>query len=129
MSSMSNSTKNEKRSIDYLKREKQELSYTLYHDFVNGLHKTSIYKSIRLVNIEGSKAIYECEPYDEAYRTNTDEQFNETCYKIMRAFKRYYKDVFERYDVTNIEVSIFDEYSVAASINVYEDGQVEGWNF
>ena len=129
MSSIHNYTKNKRQSLDYLKKEKRELRYTLYHDFVNGLHKTSIYKSIRLVNIESGIASYECEPYDEAYRTNTDEQFNETCHKIMRAFKRYYKDVFEKYDVTNIEVSIFDEYSVAASINVYEDGKVEGWNF
>lgn len=112
-----------------LAKEKDELKYTIYHDFVKTINKKSIYKSIILVKINNGTAFYECEAYDSAYRCSNDDQFFETCQKIERAFKRYYKKIFEKYNVNNIVVDIYDEWSCNAGLSVYEDGSIDTGNF
>ncbi|WP_249703496.1 hypothetical protein [Pediococcus pentosaceus] len=112
-----------------LEIEKKELVGTIYHDFVKSIHKNSIYKSIQLFKIDNNTAYYECEPYDKAYRCSTDEQFFETCKKLERAFKKYYKKIFEKYGVNAICVEIYNEYSCDAGLSVYDNGLIETSNF
>ena len=112
-----------------LLKEKQELRFTIYHDFVKSVNKNSIYKSISLREVKGKTAFYECEPYDGAYRCSDEDQFYDTCKKLERAFKRYHKQIFEKYDVDNITVDIYDQYSCNAGLSVYDDGRIETSNF
>ena len=100
-----------------LLKEKQELRGTIYNDFVKSVNKNSIYKSILLRGVKGRTAFYECEPYDD------------TCKKLERAFKRYYKQIYDKYGVDNITVDIYDQYSCNAGLSVYSDGRIETSNF
>jgi hypothetical protein len=111
-----------------LEKEKSELYGTFYNDFVKGVFKNSIYKSIQLHHIENNTAYYECEPYDEAYKTS-ENNFYDTCEKLDRAFKKYYKNVFAKYDVENISVEIYNEYSCVAGLSVDNTGTVTRSNF
>ncbi|ULQ49041.1 hypothetical protein [Liquorilactobacillus nagelii] len=110
--------------IEYLEKEKQELRGTIYCDFVPTVNKNSIYKSIVLKEIKNDTAFYECEPYDDAYQCSNEDSFFKTCKKIERAFKKYYKRIFEKYNVSSISVEIYDEFSCKAGISVYSDGSV-----
>ncbi|KAF0513419.1 hypothetical protein [Pediococcus acidilactici] len=112
-----------------LEKEKDELVGTVYHDFIKGIRKNSIYKSMQLMNVKEKTAYYECEPYDDAYPCSIDEKFFETCEKLERAFKKYYRHIFEKYDVNNIVVDIYDQYSCSAGLNVFEDGHIDRQNF
>ena len=114
--------------MNNLEKEKAELRGTFYHDFVKGVFKNSIYKSIQLHHVENNTAYYECEPYDEAYKTS-ENNFYETCEKLERAFKKYSKSVFEKYGVENISVEIYNEYSCVAGLSVDETGTVIRSNF
>lgn len=112
-----------------LLKEKRELRGTIYQDFVKSVNKNSIYKSIILRGTKDKTAFYECEPYDDTYRCSDDDQFYDTCKKLERAFKRYYKQIFEKYGVDNITVDIYDQYSCSAGLSVYSDGRIETINF
>lgn len=114
--------------FENLEKEKSELRGTFYHDFIKGVHKNSIYKSIQLHHVVDGTAYYECEAYDDAYNTSED-RFYETCEKLERAFKKYYKSVFAKYNVDNISVEIYDEYSCAAGLSVDETGTIIRSNF
>lgn len=108
-------------------KEKRGLTGTIYHDFISTINKNSIYKSIILTRIKDGTAFYECEPYDDAYRVGN--HFFETCEKIERAFKKYYKRIFDKYGVNNILVEIYDEWACNAGLSVYADGRIETGNF
>lgn len=112
-----------------LEKEKIELRGTFYHDFIKGIYKNSIYKSIQIVEISNKTAFYDCEPYDEAYLISDDNKFFQTCEKIERAFKKYYKLVFKKYEVNNIVVSIYDTWSCEAGLDVDENGTIMRQNF
>lgn len=112
-----------------LLKEKQNLKYTIYHDFVRTINKNSIYKSITLKSVKDKTAYYECEPYDNAYRCEDGDKFFETCQKIERAFKKYHKQIFKKYGVDNIVVDIYDQYSCNAGLSIYSDGSVQTSNF
>lgn len=111
-----------------LHEEKLDLKGTLYGDFDKTIKKTSIYKSIRIIEVKDGTAYYETEPYDAAYKTS-DKEFEETCQKIKRAFERYYKRIFNKYDVNNISVEIYDENSCVAGLSVLNDGTIITSNF
>jgi hypothetical protein len=114
--------------MNSLEKEKYELRGTFYHDFVKGIYKNSIYKSIQLHHIENGTAYYECEPYDDAYKTS-DNKLYDTCEKLERAFKKYAKNVFKKYSVNNISVEIYNEYACFAGLSVDETGTVIRSNF
>ena len=114
---------------DKLRKEKQELMYTFYHDFINGVRKNSIYKSIQLVHVKDGTAFYECEPYDKEYKCSNYDQSINTFEKIEGAFRKYYRDVFEKYKVDNISVDLYDENSCIAGISVLPDGKILTSNF
>lgn len=111
----------------YYRNEKALLEGTLYSDFDYKLKKNSIYKSIRLIGIKENTAYYETEPYDDAYKT--DYYFDETCQKIVRAFKKYYSSIFSKYHVNNISVEIYDENSCVAGLSVLPNGNIVTSNF
>lgn len=111
-----------------LHKEKLDLKGTLYGDFDKTIKKTSIYKSIRIISVKDGTAYYETEPYDVAYKTS-DKDFDETCQKIKRAFERYYKQIFSKYDVNNISLEIYDENSCVAGLSVLNDGTIITSNF
>lgn len=112
-----------------LEIEKDELVGTVYHDFIKGIRKNSIYKSMQLMNVDEKTAYYECEPYDDAYPCSTEEQFFETCEKLERAFKKYYKKIFGKYSVDNISVEINDQWTCGAGLSIYQDGGILRGNF